>query len=192
MRDYGPQQSDHCTDNSGDRKAGEAAERAFCVLALKRGRSVTAHQIKHQGPAIAIAWIGGQYKRFVLPDITVWDDGSQHHEIKHKYATQNGEYGLEEYRFESLLWFAERTGRPVYYTIHDWKVAGATSKADPIEQSIEHWICCPTDVLARQRSESRFGPSWVNGEKKMVPILYWHRSLWTPLADLWADEGIPF
>jgi hypothetical protein len=183
-----PAASGHCEDNAGDRRVGQAAEEAFCRLMLEWGRSITAHQIRRTGAAVATVQVGNQTKNYVLPDVTLWDDGSQHHEIKHKYATPGGKYGLEKYRFEDLIWFAERTGRPVYYTIHDWKNAGATKSSDPIANNITDWITCNVERLAEQLDELWEGPSYVNGVKARVPIYYWPSALWMPLWKLWFGK----
>jgi hypothetical protein len=180
----------HATDNAGDRRVGETWERRFSRLAMERGWAVTAHQIGKRGGAASAVTLssteGKPYDQLLLPDITVWDTDSQHHEIKHKNPTRRGEYGLEEYRLELLVDFAVRTKQMVMYTIHDWELAGARGSRENMPNKIEHWRT--VDLLALAKLPSRIDPrgiSYCDGRKTETTIWYWPVEYWVPLSHYW-------
>lgn len=172
----------HCEDNSTDRKIGAYWEKQFGRMAVDYGHTFTPHQFG-KGRIAASAWNASGH--VVLPDITIWSGPGEHHEVKHKAPTSGGCFGLEAYRLDSLLSFAAITLEPVYYTIHDWKLAGARDGRQVVENQIEHWVVCNVAVLQRHRGQSEWGDSWVNGQKSRVPILYWPTALFKPLVTLW-------
>lgn len=171
----------HCEDNSADRKKGEFWEKKFCRMALEYGHVFTPHQIG-RGRIAACAYSPSGH--IILPDITIWSGPGQHHEIKHKNPAKGRRFGLESYRLDSLLVFEQITGEAVYYTIHNWELAGGT---DATENRIEDWVTCDASFLQANRGKPELGNSWVNGEKKAVPILYWPVAYFRALAALWRD-----
>jgi hypothetical protein len=182
---YGPK-SGHCSNLEGDRALGQKWERLFCALAAKSyDKSFTAHQIGREGSATAIKY---RHHPLTLPDITIWTAPGEHHEIKHKSATKSGCYGLEEYRFDALKWFAEETGQFVMYTIHDHERLGR----DAIENVIEDWYTVEVLELWRAtvdgRAQKSAWNSWVNGNSKLCSGWYWHKSIWVPLSRWWGEE----
>jgi hypothetical protein len=175
----------HCEDNHRDRELGAYWERRFCRMARNYGHAFTPHQFGRDRRAACAYHIGGH---IILPDITIWSSPGQHHEVKHKNPTRDHRFGLETYRFTSLLQFAEITGQPVYYTIHNWEAAGR----DNLENRILDWYTCDTDTLLANQGISQWGDSWVNGEKKRVPILYWPVTLFRPLIEVWVTHQTDF
>jgi hypothetical protein len=181
----------HATDNAGDRRVGELWERRFARLAMERGWAVTAHQIgRKAGAATAITLSStNDYRQLLMPDLTVWSAKSQHHEIKHKNPTRNGQYGLEQYRLELLLDFAARTGQTVMYTIHDWELAGASGSRQEMPNSIEHWRTVDLSALSKlpHRIDEK-GTSYCNGQRTETCIWYWPVEYWVPVSHYW-DYG---
>lgn len=145
----------------------------------------TRNQRRRDGAAVAERIDAGELRRMLLPDVVIWSAPTEHHEIKHKNATSQGMYGLEVYRFRALVEFAAETRQPVLYTIHDWELAGASSATEPMPNVLAHWLTIPTQLLEWRLPKPRTSPSWVNGEKRMVPTFYWPTDLWEPLADWW-------
>ncbi len=168
-----------CLDIVHDRKMGGQWEKNFCnMLICEYGRLVTPHQLKKEGAAIACRMNGKTIHRMLLPDITVWNAPGQHHEIKHKNKTKPRRdgyrcYGLEEYRLDALIEFGQITEQPIYYTIHDWELAGAENSKENTENRLADWLTINISELVELDFDSEWGPSWVNGEKRIVKILYW-------------------
>ncbi len=168
----------HCADNAGDRKLGQYWEEQFGHMAAARGKLFTGHQWKKSQSALA-------YKRggkVVLPDITIWSRPGEHHEIKHKNPTNDEYFGLERYRLESLVEFAKAAFGETLYTIHDWTTPGRDNR----ENNIDHWITAPVLLLSAHVERETDGYSYINAEKKLVPICYWKIEWFGPLADYWA------
>lgn len=179
----------HCEDNKSDRELGEHWERQFCIMAAWAGKFFTPHQIGK--PAVAASFYGlqgGLWKQGLLPDVTIWSAPGEHHEIKHKNPTRDGCYGLEVYRLQALIRFANTTGQQVLYTIHDWGHAGCRSSREPCENRAEDWFFADVSDLSRSWTRERPGPSYVNRVKQVVPIRYWRASdYFMPLSALWAS-----
>lgn len=164
----------HCADNKRDRATGAYWERQFCRLATRYGRFLTPHQIGRPGQsASAYGLDSGHWRTLLLPDITVWSAPGEHHEIKHKNKNRHGNYGLETYRLDALMEFAQVTGQPVYYTIHDWELAGARSSVEQVPNDIAHWFCADVTQLAISNTYVSCGSSYVRGERREVEIQYW-------------------
>jgi len=172
--------TDHATDNEGDRQIGERWERAFCQLAADFDKVFSPHQIPHpEGAAVAYGrGADGKWENYLLPDVTIWSAPGEHHEIKHKCATRGGYYGLERYRLDALVRWANTTGQLVCYTIHDWEVAGADAAGALMPNDLSHWFYADIMTLARGCTwVQENGTSWVNG-KRRDDVLIWY---WTAL-----------
>jgi len=184
--------SEHCTDLKGDRKMGAYWERQFCMLAREREFMFTPMQIGRNGSALA--YKGKPWNKFTLPDVTIWTAPGQHHEIKHKEPTAHDSYGLEQYRFDALLAFAEETRQDVLYTIHDHSLAGGKNVTD---NRIGDWMTVLITELGNNWNWAGPGWSWVDGVKTRVQMYYWSTALWYPLEDYWyttmtEEAAIPF
>jgi len=176
----------HCSDNAADRATGALWERKFQLMMVNQGFLVTMHQLRKSGSAIAVTRVSGNVKAFTLPDASVWDAPGFDAEIKHKDPTSQNTFGLEEYRLKSLVAFARRSGRCVQYVVHDYSRCPGGTRADRKsypESQIEHWITADVLDLYSNRTDPRWGTSYVNGQPKRVPIHYWPTSLWVPVAD---------
>lgn len=174
-----------CLNNTDDRKKGEYWERCFCELAAENGYVFTPMQIGRVKSASAYSINqNGTWNNWTLPDITVWTYPGQHHEIKHKSPTYTGCFGLEKYRFEALLNFANITKQSVMYTIHNHALNGGTECKD---NKIEHWLTTNIMDINKQWSKvQKDGVSWVKGQKTSgVIIYYWKSELWEPLSEYW-------
>jgi len=174
----------HCSNNANDRNKGAYWERQFCLLASDCGMVFTPMQLGRTKSASAYSRVNGEWNIYTLPDITIWTSPGQHHEIKHKEPTFDNCFGLEVYRFDRLLDFANVTKQSVYYTIHNHKLNGGT---DCRENRIEHWFTVDIRDLCNSWETMRVnGVSWVNGERREnIHIYYWKSELWYPLSELW-------
>ena len=172
----------HCGDIKGDRKLGAFWEQQFSKMAGKYGYSRIEQQTNRDGAAV---FLGPDGHYHVLPDVTlVKESRTEYHEVKHKNGTKFGTYGLEVYRFEALLLWARQTGEDVQYTIHDHDLAGGR---DAKENDVAHWVTANVLDLEGPQSFEGHGWSYVDGEKRYVPMYYWPMTLWRPLEDYWSD-----
>lgn len=151
------------------------------------GKSMTPHQIKRTGSAVAGKLTGEKWSLYTLPDVTLWTAPGEHHEIKHKAPTSHGSVSLEDYRLRALLWFAQETQQPVYYTLHLHNLNGG--RDNPLNY-LCHWftievrrmkLLCDTGVA---RSSDRM-KTWCGGQVKYVPGWYWPVTEFKPLMQLW-------
>lgn len=182
--------SGQCTDLKSDRAIGDFWERKFGTLAARYGRVVTANQIKRSESAVA-HYIAedGSHRTLILPDFVIWSFPGQHHEIKHKSPAKAGArrgcYGLERYRFDSLKHFQSVCQQSVFYTIHDHDRAGGKHIE---ENRIEDWLTVSISDMDGTHEHAEEGVSWCNGKPITTEILYWHQSLFMPLASV-LDDG---
>lgn len=187
-------------DNAADRKEGEYWERRFCEHAATRDRMFTGNQIGRKTSAHAIYGKPDDWSWLTLPDIVIWSSPGEHHEIKHKNPTRNGRFGLEDYRFDALVRFANEIPQTqgVYYTIHNWELAGGKAVR---ESYMDHWMTInirDLELLIQSRDSrkaySQAGETYYNGEMvrqirgRDVLIWYWPSSAWYPLATLWSQR----
>lgn len=170
----------HCADLARDRGLGAYWERQFCVMARDYGLMFSPLQIGRSGSAVA--YKGHDWNALTLPDVVIWTWPGQHHEIKHKNPTRGGKFGLEQYRFRALLAFAKETQQRVFYTIHNHDLSGGP---DAKHNDIAHWVTA--DVLALDGAWDSLATmsSWVDGKRREVPICFWSRTIWAPLAEVW-------
>ncbi len=172
-----------CKNLTADRELGKYWERQFCKMAGDFGFMFTPMQIGHEGAIEAFKKDGAKWNPFLLPDVTIWTAPGQHHEIKHKNPTKDGLFGLEDYRFRSLVSFARETGQDVMYTIHNHDLAGGR---DSKVNNMAHWLTVNVLSLVGKWKRTDNGSSWVNGAERQVVRRYWDPSLWTPLAKYWG------
>jgi len=192
--DYSVSRS-HCTDNNKDRTVGAYWEKQFCVMAAGYGYVFTPLQLGRSKSAQYYANTSGKWNHYTLPDVTIWTHPGQHHEIKHKDPTRAGMYGLEQYRLEALLRFADTTGQQVLYTIHNHALNGGRENQT---NDIAHWFTADvTELNGHWDLYDKNGISWVNGVKRTgIPIYYWNTDKWGSLQHYWTVEEfideIPF
>lgn len=173
------------SDNKKDREMGAYWERRFCLWAGKFGKSFTPMQLGRESSVQAYIYKGNKFNRYTLPDVTIWSRPGEHHEIKHKNPTRHNAFGLERYRFNALLWFANETGQDVMYTIHNHSLSGGrNSKLD----NIDHWFTANILDLDGRQIHLSNGSSYFNGQyRDNIPIFYWPKDLWTPLSSYWNN-----
>lgn len=172
--------AEHCTDNNKDRKTGAHWERMFCSMSAEYGLTLTPLQIGRKSSAQAYYKENNQWKHLTLPDITIWSDKTEHHEIKHKNPTRANKIGLEVYRFNALKQFRKTTLHNVMYTIHNHDL---NDTRESKINNINHWLTCSIDKLQAANYTISDGYSWVGGVKKVVPIMYWDYENWKPLKE---------
>lgn len=177
--------SNHSNNIEQDRALGVQWERNFCHWAFVYKKSITPMQIGRTGSAIAWETRDHKWKSYPLPDITIWTSPGEHHEIKHKNPTRHNCFGLEIYRFESLLWFSRETQQKVMYTIHNHDLSGGR---DASINRLEDWITINIEDLHNKWKPPSFDTSYVDGQPKIVPIYYWSIDLWVSLKEFWDKE----
>lgn len=180
-------------NNGKDRATGEHWERQFCDLAARFGRTFTPHQIGRPNQSASAYSLGpGGWSTLLLPDVTVWSAPGEHHEIKHKNRTRDGMYGLERYRLDALVRFGNTTGQKIYYTIHDWELAGASSSEERVANDIRHWFV--GDIADLSRGCTRRGEDWTyyGGGQVKKEIWYWtaSRRWFRPLGEVWVGSEV--
>lgn len=176
----------HCGNVHVDRTLGEFWEKEFCRLAAREGFSVTRHQSGHEKAAVAFRLVQGRFEHLTLPDVELWGRPNQQHEVKHKAPTGGRMFGLEKYRFRTLLELARMTNDGVYYTIHNHQLSGGR---DSTVNDIDHWVTANVlDLNGRWKLES-VSPSYVNGRKVSTGIYYWPQGLFIPLAEHFQGRG---
>lgn len=184
----------HGTDLAGHRAVGEHWEERFCELACECRRVWYTRNQKGRNQAASAETIDREKIRrtCLLPDVVIWSIPGEHHEIKHKNPHhQRGyadSYGLEIYRFDALVEFAEECRQPVLYTIHDWEAAGATSAYERTPNRLADWLTIPVlDLTAKRwRREVKIS-SYRNGKFIAdVPAYFWPSSVWMPLERYWT------
>jgi len=176
---------EHCQNLTADRSLGKQWERNFCVLAADYGFMFSPLQIGHNGSAVAYTRTDQKWNHFTLPDVTVWSYPGQHHEIKHKNPTRDGCFGLEVYRLNALVAFAEETRQHVLYTIHNHDLSGGRNGT---ENHIEHWWTVRVEDLVDTHRRQQRLTSWVNSQAQDgIEQRFWDAGLWMPLAAYWAE-----
>lgn len=180
-------------DNAADRLIGERWEGRFCGMARTLGKVFTPHQFKrpNQSAMFYGPGVGNGKSGWTLPDVTVWSAPGEHHEIKHKKRVPGrGWYGLEVYRLQALLHFARTTEQSVYYTIHDWEVAGAPNSRADWPNDIGHWFVADVAALARRHAKEMDSPTYYNGQIRQLPTRYWPADeFFRPLAEIWVPDA---
>lgn len=177
--------AEHCADNKADRKVGAYWEREFALMAGQFGKMFSFLQIGRVDSAVFHFKVNGVWRTHTLPDIVIWSSPGEHHEIKHKEPTQGGRFGLEVYRFQALMEFAEATSQCVMYTIHNHALAGGR---DVTANDIAHWVTANVVHLDKRWHGPFKGNSWINGKKEETQIYYWDQDLWQPLHSFWVPE----
>lgn len=117
--------------------------------------------------------------RIILPDVMLFERYGENYycEVKHKVPNVHGNYGLEKYRFDSLVNMLSWAKGTILYVIHDYESIGRDSKINRLED----WYCADIKRLSEARKQTFPGQSIVNGEYKRVPIHYWSACEWNLL-----------
>lgn len=181
----------HCGNVKNDRALGELWESNFCQL-LPKGCVFDLHQKDRTSSAVLrVVELESIDRGITSPDVTVYWGSSvvSHHEIKHKNATRDGCFGLEEYRVKSLLEFMQRSGQDVYYTIHDHDFSdGRDGKVN----DIRHWLTSSLSALLKDVLRKSDSPSYRNGKKVDELTYYWNRSQFGFLENMFNEIADPF
>lgn len=177
----------HCGQLEADRALGAFWERQFCVLASRYGLTFSPLQIGREGSALAYRKDGQSWSKLKLPDVVIWNGLGQCHEIKHKAPTRHGCFGLEAYRFHSLLEFAKTTDAEIMYTIHDH--SRTTGRADRTNR-IDDWVTAKILSLESEKRVTGYSRgSYVNGEAvDRIAIYYWPTACFQPLEAYWHPQ----
>ncbi|MGH3494766.1 MAG: hypothetical protein ACRDQ1_16235 [Sciscionella sp.] len=180
----------HAVDNKTDRDIGEQWEGHFCRLAAEYGKVLFPNQISRPGKSAAAFGKrrDGTWEKYTLPDVTIFSAPGEHHEIKHKNRTRDGAYGWEQYRLSAAVRWANTTGQRVYYTIHDWELAGASSSSDEVMRNhIDDWVYADVEDLCLDRTYTRICKSYYNSGTREFPTDFWAAGeYFRPLKELWV------
>jgi hypothetical protein len=120
--------------------------------------------------------------RIILADVILFEkDGENYYcEVKHKQPTKTMCYGLEQYRFNSLVKLQEWSKGIVLYVIHNYSLNGGKFN---LANDVNHWEVSTIKALQLIKPYiSWYSPSLVNGVLKKVPICYWNIKNWDSLA----------
>ena len=166
----------HAEDNPGDRASGTYWEQRFAVMAAGLGIRCRRDEDKN--------W---PYWDFLL---TYPDGHQEHHEIKNKRPTSRREYGLEEHRLQGML---ERSSLalPIFYTIHDWELAGASTSREPMLNRMGDWRTVAIDALGDLDRFDPRGKTYYGGKLAYLPMWFWYAHKWSPLGRHWGLEIEP-
>lgn len=161
-----------------DRALGDYWSQVFADGMMKNGFAT--HRFDKAPSPVVNLPNGGH---IILADVLVLRRGGAacYCEVKHKAPTQHGTYGLEEYRFNSLLALTSWVEGAVLYVIHNHSLSGGR---DSPTININHWVYVNVHALQGRHVFKGMGKSYVNGKEKTVPMLYWSQTLWHPLKEL--------
>jgi len=154
-----------------DREEGKRHEENFCKLMQSLGYWTFRYQ---EFKTESVALKRGD-ETIILPDVWLVKSPTFefYAEVKgksptHGYYAPKDCFGLEEYRLKSALRLAELVSAHVMYVIFN--------KED------SEWIWNEFRTLEKKILATEWGESYVGGEVKNVPICYWKKDLFTPLA----------
>ena len=109
-----------------DRQLGEYWEDRFCDIARTYGWQAWPFQ-REKGSTFTDT----NGRQYICPDVWILRRGDRQYacEIKHKHQAQNGCYGFEKYRVDSLLaleqFYSNQFGHvEALYIVHNWAKAG--------------------------------------------------------------------
>lgn len=172
-----------CIDIKGDRIKGADAEERFCEIMRSNGYKAERLQPKaKKGAAIKI--IKGQ--RIVVGDVDVTHPSKKEFnaEIKSKYPTPNGTYGMEEYRIKHYVDYEKLAGIPVVYVIEKTKNS-KYEKAIPVEK--REWLWRSFKELLKKPYTSSEGWTYISGEKKWANIFYFSEEWFNNMRKDWWE-----
>jgi len=148
-----------------DRKKGTAIEIDFCKLM----QSFNCFTYRFQKGYDKVAVLEKDSEYIILPDIWVIppDDEDFFCEVKSKYPSRHGAYGLEEYRVSSLLKIVTITKKKVLYVIYD-----TTDKT---------WYWQNLSTLENMAYRRFWSQTYVDGSVKRLPVHYYQKKWFNPI-----------
>jgi hypothetical protein len=172
-----------CIDIDGDRLKGADAEERFCEIMRNNGFKAVRLQPKaKKGAAIKIV----QGKTIVIGDVDVTppDNKVFNAEVKSKYPTEHGAYGIEEYRVMHYINYEKLTGIPVVYVIEKTRNS-KKEKEIPIKE--RKWLWKSFRELLKKPYETYEGWTWISGERKKAPIYYFSEEWFNNMKTDWWE-----
>jgi hypothetical protein len=133
--------------------------------------------------------------KIILADVLVLEHGGGNYycEIKHKDPDTNGDFGLEGYRYHSLLTLQEWVSASVLYVIHDHSLQPYPTRKERSsnkENNPLHWKGLSIYELSASYKTGRYSPSYINGVlHPKVWTWYWNNGLWHPLSEILNYQG---
>jgi hypothetical protein len=162
---------------------GADAEERFCQLMRNCGYKAVRLQPKAKiGAATKIV----KGERIVVGDVDVEASEKEifNAEVKSKYPSKFGDYGIEEYRVNHYVRYWELTGIPVVYVIE--KTKNSKNEEDlPIEK--RRWLWRSFPVLLGQPYKIFNGLTWMDGQKKTAPIYYFKEQWFNDMETDWWE-----
>ena len=171
-------------DNEADRELGAYWERRFIQWCIESGLD-----------AETIA------QRRGAPDVLV--ESREAHEVKHKtptrpkYLRKEGEpyprryIGLEQYRVDLFQEYEGRTGRRVFYTVHDWSFADGGYRDSKVDL-LDAWRTAPLDDLLTEAVEAEIEETYHRGELNDDPVdgLFFPWNAFRPLREYLTERVV--
>jgi len=172
-----------CIDLARDRLKGADAEERFCELMRKNGFKANRLQPKQEKGA-ATKTVKG--KRIVVGDVDVSLPNGEifNAEVKSKYPSQFGAYGIEQYRVEHYRDYEKLSGIPVVYVIEKTKNS-KNETVIPIEQ--REWLWKSFRDLLKKPYKVYEGWTWIGGKKKKAPIYYFEEEWFNNIETDWWE-----
>lgn len=173
-----------CINLDEDRLKGADAEERFCRIMRKNGYKAVRLQPKaREGAATKII----KNERIVVGDVDVMLSNGEmifNAEVKSKYPTRFGDYGIEEYRVNHYMRYEKLTGIPVVYVIEKTKNK-KNEKEIPIEK--RKWFWKSFRELLKKPFKKYQGWTWISGKKKLAPIYYFKEQWFNDMEKEWWE-----
>jgi len=172
-----------CIDIDKDRIKGADAEERFCEIMRNNGYKAERLQPKaKQGAATKI--IKGQ--RIVVGDVDVTHPkkGEFNAEVKSKYPSEYGAFGIEEYRVNHYINYEKLTGIPVIYVIE--KTRDSKNEKEILINK-RKWLWKSFRQLLKKPYKVYWGWTWISGEKKKAPIYYFSEEWFNDMEKEWWE-----
>jgi hypothetical protein len=172
-----------CIDIDGDRLKGADAEERFCEIMRNNDFKAVRLQPKAKEGA-AIKLVQGQ--RIVVGDVDVTLPNNEvfNAEIKSKYPSKYGAYGIEEYRVKHYMNYEKLTSIPVVYVIEKTKNF-KNDKEIPVKE--RKWVWKSFRELLKKPFKIYEGWTWISGEKKWTPIYYFSEEWFNNMKTDWWE-----
>lgn len=143
-----------------DRKKGERAEHKFCQLMQNYG--CFTYRFQKGYPKAAVLERNDKY--IILPDVWIIPENRPPFfaEVKAKYPSKYGAYGLERYRVDSLIRILNLTGVAILYTIYDTRD--------------KQWYWNDLKRLLEKPYKEFRSRTYADGEVKKLPTCYFQKA----------------
>jgi len=172
-----------CLDIKGDRIKGADAEERFCEIMRSNDYKAERLQPKEKKGA-AMKEVKGNKIVIGDVDITLPNGKVFNAEVKSKYPTKYGAYGIEEYRVNHYIKYEELAGIPVVYVIEKTRDS-KNEKEIPIDK--RKWLWKSFRELLKKPYKVYWGSTWISGEQKKARIYYFSEEWFNDMRKDWWE-----